>query len=625
MRARSSRLLTLLLPVLLLGCGAPEDPPDDPAQQKIERAWSLVRMLGTADIRVGSKKKKAGPSKEVRFKIGRIGDRQRSSIVQRATSSITFEGLRLSDKPVARFFIAVDDWAPESEGIQFSISVATGAQEKVVFQRHLAPAKNPRDQGWSRQEVPLDEFAGQEVDIVLRADLKEKPSANPGHAYWGEPEIVSETTSPKFLPNVVVISLDTLRADFLGTYGHPNEISQHIDAIAASGTVFDNCISQSSWTRPAHFAMLASRYPGFSILQYNEKFCRISSDVLTLAELLKENDYLTAAFTGGGYMGRKSGFEQGFDYYVSYGRRFEPNLRPVADWLDNHADSRFLLFLHNYNAHNPYDPPEDAKARFVMDPPAACEGVTFSTEDSQAGRVSRCQKDPGVAAYIKGIYAGEVFHVDRLFGDVVSQLKRLGVFEDTIFLITSDHGEGLFDHGESNHVTTMYQELIHVPLILSGPGIPANTRIEHTVQLLDVAPTLLDLLGLEVPENFQGRSLVPLFRELASPRLKAFSATSWDRSMAFAESKPHSFSAATLDDGKKLIRNLGESGDEAELYDIGADPGELSPLEANVPWQADLGGALNSWLRTLSQQDQCEHVAMDPTTMEELKALGYLQ
>ncbi len=587
-------------------------------------------MLGDADIRVGSKKRKAGPSKEVRFKIGRIGDMQRSSIVQRATSAITYRGLKLGRKPVARFFIAVHDWAPESEGIEFSVSVTSAAQEKLVFQRHLAPAKNPRDQGWSRQEVSLDEFSGQEVDIVLRADLGEaaqgRPGqAPPGHGYWGEPEILSEATSAKSLPNVVLVSLDTLRADFLGTYGHPNEISQHIDAIAASGTVFDKCISQSSWTRPAHFAMLASRYPGFSILQYNEKYCRISTDVLTLAELLKENDYLTAAFTGGGYMGRKSGFEQGFDYYVSYGRRFEPNLRPVTDWLEEHADSRFFLFLHNYNAHNPYDPPDDAKARFANTSPAACEGVTFSTEDSLSGRISRCQKDPDVAAYIKGIYAAEVFHVDRLFGSVVSHLKRLGVFEDTIFLITSDHGEGLFDHGESNHVTTMYQELIHVPLILSGPGIPADTRIEDTVQLLDVAPTLLDLLGLEIPNDFQGRSLVPLLRGPASARSKAFSATSWDRSMAFAESKPHSFSAAALDDDKKLIRNLGESADTAELYDIRSDPGELRQLEDSVPWQEGLDGALNSWLRTLSQQNQCENVAMDPTTMEELKALGYLQ
>ncbi len=593
-------------------------------------------MLDTAEIRIEGRRDEV---RRVRAKHKRehqagnhlivIDDVARASIAQHATGTIAFDGLQLEDNPLARFYLAVRDWQPESDGIRFSLWITSGGRETQVFERTLTPASHPQDRGWLRQEVSLAEFAGQQVSVTLRADLEKRAKADPGYACWGEPEVVAETTSPTSLPNVVLVSFDTLRADHLGAYGYPGEISPNIDAIAASGAVFENGVSQSSWTRPGHYAMLASRYPGLFMMHYSKEHCRIPSDVVTLAEALKESGYLTAAFAGGGYVKRRSGFEQGFDYFSTYGRRFESHLRPIAGWLENHAQSRFFLFLHNYNAHNPYNPPDDARARFVLDPPAACEGVIFSRTDSKSGKAGKCRRDPGGPSYLRSLYAAEVFHVDRVFGQVVSELKRLGVFDRTIFILTSDHGEELFDHGRFNHISTSYQELIHVPLIMAGPGIPAGERLQDTVQLLDVAPTLLALLGLEAPDDFQGRDLTPLFQEsgelrLGQIRLPAFSASSWDPSIK-ASHMPHTLSAAILDDGRKLIRKIGPSFDVAEIYDVEADPREQRSLEADaVPWGDELDAALKRWLREIPRQDECEDAEMDPAQLEDLRALGYL-
>lgn len=620
----SRGLLGLLIAGFLSGC----DSPENSGVQKIEHAWSLEKMLDSADVWIESGIDDARSSRKVRYKLGRVGGVARASILQHATSTITFTDLRLGKNPRARFFIAIREeaLAKGSDGARFSVSVTHDGRKQEVYQRFLDPAGSPSDRGWVRQEVPLAEFADRRIDVVLRVDPG--PGGNPSYdqAYWGEPDIVSEATDSRRLPNVVLVSFDTLRADYLGVYGYPREISGNIDALASSGAVFDSCISQSSWTRPSHFSMLASRYPGRNLLFYDEKHCRVPAETVTLAESLKENDYLTAAFTGGGYVGRKSGFDQGFDYFRSYGSRFEEARRPMLDWLDDHGQSRFFLFLHNYNAHIPYDSPEDARARFVSDPPAACQGVTFSTPDIESGRAPDCLKDPGSQSYLKGSYAAEVFHVDRLFGDLVSRFEQLGILEHTLFVLTSDHGEGLLDHGEAFHITAAHQELIRVPLIFAGPGVPPGARIEETVRVMDIAPTLLALLDLPIPEAFQGRSLAPLLRGSELPPLHSFSASSWDESLDLARSKPHHVTAAVLGGGKKMIRNIGASVDVAELYDVTEDPRELKNLDgSDPPWGRDLDAALRAWLRELSTRTDCEPVSMDPAGMEELRALGYLQ
>ncbi len=586
-------------------------------------------MLDSADIWVEPVTgRRSKPSRKVRYEQVSAGGVRRFAIFQHPTSSITFVDLQLKKNPRVRFYLAIRDrsWQRGSDGVGFSVSVVIDGQEELVYRRVLEPAANEQDRGWVKQEVSLEKYSEQTVAVVLRTDPGPRKNKGFDHAFWGEPVIVTEATSSSSLPNVILLSLDTLRADNLGTYGHPDEISQNVDALASAGSVFESCVSQSSWTRPGHYAMLASRYPGRNLLLYDEDDCRISSDVVSIAESLKENDYLTAAFVGGGYVGAGSGFEQGFDYFKSYGRRFEPNLQPALEWLDEHAQSRFFLFLHNYNAHTPYDPPADARARFVHDPPAACEGVTFGRAEVKSGKVRRCQKDPGGASYSKSVYAAEVFNVDRLFGEVVAHLKRLEIIDRTIFIVTSDHGEGLYDHGEAGHVTSAYQELIRVPLILSGPGVPSGVRVDDAVQLIDIAPTVLDLLGLEIPGDFQGRSLVPLLEGSSLPSRHAFSASSWDRSLDFVRRKPHSITAATVHDGKKLIRNIGEAVNETEFYNIEVDPRERSKLEGgDVAWSEDLDRALSRWLRQLSSQADCQKTAMDPAKAEELRALGYLE
>lgn len=344
--------------------------------------------------------------------------------------------------------------------------------------------------------------------------------------------------------NVVLISLDTTRADRLSCYGYPRPSTPNIDSVAREGVLFDLALTPVPLTLPAHSSMLTGTYPPIHGARGNEGF-RLAEYNVTLAETLRDAGYETAAFVGGFPMAALFGLNQGFDTYDDqlgeasnkrhYNERSAGEVsQPAMAWLDRHWKAPFFLFLHYYDPHTPYAPP----AAYA-------------------------------AAYPDDLYAGEIAYVDSAVGQVLDKLRRLGRYEDTLIVIAGDHGESLGEHGETTHGYFAYQGTMRVPLIVKPPRGARGRRVEEAVSLVDIVPTVLGQLGLRAPPGVQGSDLGRCLAGKSGPVR---------RHPLYGESLyPTVFGCSplhTLTEGRwKYIR-----APKPELYDLARDRGETNNL-----------------------------------------------
>lgn len=302
--------------------------------------------------------------------------------------------------------------------------------------------------------------------------------------------------------NVLIISLDTLRADRLGCYGYDRPTSPALDAFAADATRFDRMYSESTWTLPTHMTLFTGLFPSSHGVVRPEH--RLPEGITTLAEILQSEDYKTYAVTDGGYVDSHFGFGRGFDRYEEREKEFRSTLFLAKNFLATvRDDENFLLFLHTYDIHCPYDPPAEYAEMFRTRPPedhlevtGKCGNPDFNSRDLT----------PGQVRFLSDQYDAGIRAVDDLLGDFLAYLEDEGWLEDTIVVITSDHGEQFWEHGRIGHGYSLYWETIQIPCIVRAPGVPPGVVTGGT-GLVDVMPTLLDLLGLSAP-FLQGESRV---------------------------------------------------------------------------------------------------------------------
>jgi arylsulfatase A-like enzyme/Tfp pilus assembly protein PilF len=344
--------------------------------------------------------------------------------------------------------------------------------------------------------------------------------------------------------NVVIISIDTCRADYLGCYNPDRPLTPNIDKVAREGILFENVISPVPLTLPAHSSMMTGTIPPTHGVQANGTF-RLSPANLTLAEILSANGFATGAVVSTFVLDSQFGLDQGFDTYhdefettgnkssdaaLHAERGGGETTRIAVDWLDRNKDSKFFLFLHYYDPHEEYEPPEPYASRYADNP-----------------------------------YAGEIAYTDELIGRFLDRLKALGLDESTLVIVTSDHGEMLGEHGEETHQFFIYQSAIRVPLIFRLPGGTAPVRVAEPAGLIDIVPTVCGLLGLKRPANVQGVDLSAAFEEGGA----ALS----DRALYCESFVPTTLGAnplrAVVERRYKFIQTT-----RAELYDIIEDPGE---------------------------------------------------
>lgn len=362
--------------------------------------------------------------------------------------------------------------------------------------------------------------------------------------------------------NVVVISVDTLRADHVGALGYGRPTTPEIDALARRGVLFENAISQSSWTRPAHMSIFTGLFPrehGFVALRDSR---RLEDTVPTLAGVLRDHGFQTAAFTGGVNLAATYGFDRGFDTYRTNGKYFRDNLEDTRYWLDHERTGRFFLFLHGYDAHTPYL--TDAVDRHSLElPPSRPEG-SLGTTCKAEGPVSRIRP-------FLDEYDGAVHRADRYVGKLVRELEARGLLDRTILVVLSDHGEEFLEHGRCFHIATVHRESVHVPLLVVAPQLEPRRVREPVAASVTIAPTIMELLGID-EHPFPAPSLVVVARGGAAPDAPIVSETERN-----AEKKGDGYVRALTTTGHRLFEWTTRGGDA--LYDAVADPAEQHALE----------------------------------------------
>ena len=403
--------------------------------------------------------------------------------------------------------------------------------------------------------------------------------------------VVRHRVSTPAIRHVVLISLDTCRADTLSCYGYAQSTTPHIDALAGQGYLFSHAMTPIPLTLPAHASMLTGTIPPHHGKHENKDVYFDPSHV-TLATQLKAKGFRAGAFVGAQVLNGRFGLDRGFDTYddrfARQGqvgpseRRAEAVNRAAFAWLDKHKDSPVFLFLHYYDPHDAYDPPEPFATTFKENP-----------------------------------YAGEIAYTDHCIGQVVAKLKDLDMYDSSLIIVTGDHGEMLGEHGEATHMYFVYQSAIKVPLIFKRPGFMEAHRIDDLASIIDIVPTVCDLMAIEPPAGIQGKNLAPYLGN-KPPQ-------SEDRYLYCESLYPTKYEANSLLGlvGKqwKYIQTT-----RPELYDLQKDPEEQTNLADTYPQQArSLKEHLSHVLeRTVRQREDQADVPLDAESLRHLRSLGYV-
>jgi arylsulfatase A-like enzyme len=327
-------------------------------------------------------------------------------------------------------------------------------------------------------------------------------------AVWLVLAVTAVAPRPPAVPrHLILISIDTLRADHLGCYGYDRPTSPTLDALAAESVRFSRAVAHAPNTLPSHIALLTSRLAGSFARPDRE--APLPESARTLAEVLAAHGFATWGFTDGGYLSRTFGLGQGFEHYDD-ARKGIAGLRAHIDaWLDAHGDDsrRMFLFVHTYEVHSPYVSPPPYRTMFLD--PAGKSRFIASTENLTAVVQGKKHLQHGDLRRIVALYDGGIRYTDEQLGLLFDDLRRRGRFEDAVVVVTSDHGEEFMEHGSLLHWRIFFRPNLNVPLIVRVPGgLPGV--VDDVVGLIDVVPTVVDLLGLPPVPSATGRSLRPL-------------------------------------------------------------------------------------------------------------------
>lgn len=450
----------------------------------------------------------------------------------------------------------------------------------------------------------------------------------------GTEDGVTEPASTR--PNVLVYLVDTLRADRLGAYGDGRGLTPAIDAFAAEGVVFEDTVAQAPWTRPAVATLLTGLDPlvhGVTTLDD-----RLAEEAETLPEILRRTGYRTAAFSTNWHVIPETGLAQGFDDFVFTPDDFRADAvnRRVVAWLDEHRprstepDRRepFFLYVHTLDPHAPYEPPEPFRGRYAPGAPPDAGSREFLERIYAADGPEQRDERVRLMAQVRDLYDGEVAFADQAFGDLLQALRDRGLYDDTLVVFLSDHGEELDEHGHLGHGYDLYREVLQVPFIVRLPGgerPEGRARVAETVQQTDLLPTVLGRLGIEPP--------APLRGELPGIDLFAPSSRSGGERPAFShlDYEGRRALAVTLGRWRATVPLSAAYGRWTTLFDRSRDPAELDDLAQSATEPARLPirtGYLESLIRRhlldTAERPLAEAATLDDDTRKGLEALGYL-
>ncbi|MHC4942406.1 MAG: sulfatase family protein [Planctomycetota bacterium] len=421
--------------------------------------------------------------------------------------------------------------------------------------------------------------------------------------------------------NAILISIDTLRADHLACFGYDRKTASNLDDFAAKSVIFDRAYSQSPWTTPSHATLFTSLYP--SVLNIGDwpNPGKINPRAYTIAECLRDYGYETAGFLEAGMVAGKFGFAQGFKPYRQGFQHIHESVPVCLDWIKEKKDKRFFVFLHTYDVHR-YDPPGEFRDEYVPEYEGAIEeGIPLarSLQHLQNHEFLSSLTDRDREKIIS-IYDEGIRYVDHWIGKFLKSVEEMGLLENTVVIITSDHGEEFWEHNHTGHGYTNFEEMLHVPMIIRHPVVPAGRR-GAMVRLIDVAPTIADMLGAPIRSEWQGRSF---FKDLKG-------AESRSPRYSFAE-KGHVNRKSVQDSRWKLIRTYRVKKDDQSpfkdrLFDLKNDPDEKNDVAKRHPEEmARLTKLLEAWMEAndkIKGGYEAIEVEIDPELKKQLEELGY--
>jgi arylsulfatase A-like enzyme len=430
--------------------------------------------------------------------------------------------------------------------------------------------------------------------------------------------------------NIVLICVDTLRSDHLGGYGYDRSTTPNLDSLAAEeGITFENAYASSSWTLPSVTSVFTSLHaPQHGV---EDQGTRLSEDATTLSERLSVDDWLTAAFVTHIYVSSLFGLDQGFSEFheLSIDWNFREGLQLRADqlnqnvlpWLEHHSDSRFFLYLHYFDPHWEYDPPGPYRARFT-DPDylGPADGTWEHLSPYLSPERLMAAED---LRQTEGLYDGEILWTDHHLGLLFDAMKALGLWDQSLIVIFGDHGEEFQEHGSVHHTKTLYEEVLRVPLLIKLPGgrpPDARPRVDERVRLMDIAPTILEVAGLDPSPEMGGTSLLSSLEKRGDDR------------DVFAHTRRNEANKMALLTGDwKFIFTYTPGRESVELFDLARDPLERASVSR---FQRDLAKKLwqdaESRFQTMLRWNH-EHLApanpveLTPEQEEHLRTLGYVE
>jgi arylsulfatase A-like enzyme len=523
--------------------------------------------------------------------------------------------------------------------VEFSIEACEAERCERLFDEVLDPSSS--DGGaWRDRRLDLSALAGLSRALRFRARrlAEQAPFSLP---IWGNPTLYAVAPRPTDAVNVILLSVDTLRADHLTSYGYARDTAPFIEErFGRGGALFESPVAAATITTPSHASMFTSLQPASHGTTDGMKV--LPKQIATLPEWIRAAGLDTAAVTEDGWLGIRHGFGRGFDVFeenksaniMSPDGQVDRTFARAAAWLERHRDKRFFLFLHTFQVHSPYAPPKRYAKLF-----ADAAGVAAPSHE-------RWRDD----------YDREIRYTDDEVRRLFARLDALGLSERTVFVLTSDHGEAFLEHGLLEHGGRLHEEVVHVPLLFTGPGIPAGRRFGVPVAHVDLLPTILELLHIAPPAWREGRSLVGLLAgrepEAAFADRALFSETRAKTAVVAERGViPFEVPAFLVRQGtRKLLRYPdGAGGFRYELYDLAADPGERNDLYPSEPDAATGLRALLDGYEAASAAHRAgidaatgaaaggspgtgsgtpapdEVVPLDPAQEEKLRALGYLE
>jgi len=533
----SAVLKRLALLLLILGAGAL-------ATVWLARgpnALRLVDQLEAADLDYRTGQFAAfAPDSKLSGAVTLDGETQ-PSLTPPLPASLAFD-VRVPADPVLQFSVGIQSERDVSRAkVELEVTVESEGERTTVYREVFRSFQMNR---WYPRRIDLSAWSAKAARLSLHTraafGIASAPWADRVRVAWGDPVLTRREARPATTgslgshtgerPSILLVLVDTLRADYLGSYGFEGDVSPAMDRLAAESVRFANCFSQAPWTKPSVASLFTSLYPEAHGLTNHEglfwgpeqtgmKTGVMPEEAFTLAEALRERGYRTAGFMTNPMLAPTYGFDQGFETYQFFEVQDLSNLVMDAayHWLDAlPAGQPFFAYVHFMDVHGPYDAPrEDVDA--LRDSPSLGSPYHLTEEEIE-----------GISGYLKRIpwaqteearellnwraqYAAGIRDFDRRFSSFIERLRASGRLDQTFLVLTSDHGEELFEHGGWDHGHSLFDHQLHVPLFIRRPHGEGARVVENVVSVIDIMPTLLSIAGIETPASLQGRDLSRLF------------------------------------------------------------------------------------------------------------------